>query len=114
MCPEAVPYHLCFETLANELRIEILRLLIEKPCSVQELSQKLDAEQSRVSHALKMLRTCSFVVVEKRGKIRGNGAKDGQKKPLTDGETASIARGRCAQNAKFDPHSNKKPARSEL
>ena len=65
-----VPYHLCFDTLANELRIDIIRALTKKSMSVQEIVKTLGVEQSKVSHSLQMLRTCSYVNVEQKGKER--------------------------------------------
>ena len=65
-----VPYHLCFDTLANELRIRILKELDAGPKSVQTLSETLDEEQSKISHSLKVLRDCSYVSVKQDGKRR--------------------------------------------
>ncbi|MBS3059546.1 MAG: helix-turn-helix transcriptional regulator, partial [Candidatus Diapherotrites archaeon] len=42
----------------------------KKPMSVEELSKKLNAERSRVSHSLQVLKTCSYVETEKQGKQR--------------------------------------------
>ena len=64
----AAPYKLCFETLANDLRLQILHELQLGPKSVSELAQALKAEQSRVSHSLEMLRACSYVGAERQGK----------------------------------------------
>ena len=64
------PYHLCFETLANELRIGIIKVLQEKPLSVKGLMKRLNTEQSRVSHSLEMLRVCNYVDFEVRGRER--------------------------------------------
>lgn len=63
-------YELCFETLSNEVRIQILKKLSEKPRSVTELVKEVGVEQSRLSHSLKMLRICNYVDVEKVGKQR--------------------------------------------
>src|SRR3989344_6068792 len=71
------PYHLCFETLANELRLKIIDNLKEKPLSVEELSKRVGAERSTVSHSLQMLRECSYVDVEKAGKQRVYSLKSG-------------------------------------
>lgn len=71
------PYHLCFETLANELRIGIIRALQQKPMSVKELGKGLNAEQSRVSHSLEMLRVCNYVDFETRGRERIYSLKQG-------------------------------------
>ena len=62
------PYHLCFETLGNELRMQILDLLRENAKSVSEISKVLGVERSRVSHSLKMLSSCSILEMRKKGK----------------------------------------------
>ena len=62
--------HLCFETIANELRVKILSALKNKQMNVNELVQQLGVERSRVSHSLQMLRDCKFVHVEQKGKQR--------------------------------------------
>jgi DNA-binding transcriptional ArsR family regulator len=62
--------HLCFETLANQLRTEILKELETGPKNVSELTKTTGAERTRISHALTMLRKCKFITVEKRGKQR--------------------------------------------
>ncbi|MBN1940692.1 MAG: winged helix-turn-helix transcriptional regulator [Candidatus Diapherotrites archaeon] len=67
---KSVPYHLCFETLGNDLRIRILAELAKKPMSVQTLVSKTGAQQSTVSHALAELRNCNFVVSTAEGKQR--------------------------------------------
>lgn len=64
------PYHLCFETLSSELRLQILKRLQERSYSVSELCSELHAEQSKVSHSLSMLRTCNYVEVKQDGKKR--------------------------------------------
>jgi DNA-binding transcriptional ArsR family regulator len=64
------PYHLCFETLGNDLRIKLLSLLAEQPMSVQLLTSKTGASQSNVSHALAELRECNFVTSAASGKER--------------------------------------------
>ena len=67
---QSVPFHLCFETLANELRIGIIKELESGPKSVSQLAKALNAEQSTVSHSLGMLKTCSFVKSDVKGKER--------------------------------------------
>ena len=59
---------LCFETLANELRVQILKLLEENPMNVTEMTEKLGVERTRVSHSLEMLRNCKLVSMTKQGK----------------------------------------------
>ena len=63
-------YHIFFSKLSNPLRISIVTALEDNPLSVMELSQKLDIEQSKLSHALKELRECNIVNVEQKGKQR--------------------------------------------
>lgn len=65
---EEKPYHLCFETLANELRIKIIELLGSRSMGVNELADSLGAERSRVSHSLNILKGCSIVDIKKVGK----------------------------------------------
>jgi DNA-binding transcriptional ArsR family regulator len=63
-------YYIFFGNLANPLKIGIISLLKEKDMSVSEIAEKLGAEQSKLSHALKSLRDCSIVEVEQKGKKR--------------------------------------------
>ncbi|MDP6670666.1 MAG: metalloregulator ArsR/SmtB family transcription factor [archaeon] len=70
MNTDSVPYHLCLETLGNELRVKVLESLGEKPKTVGELSKELNAEQSRLSHSLKALKQCNFVASKAKGKKR--------------------------------------------
>lgn len=58
----------CFETLANELRLEIVQLLARRPMNVTEIAAATRAERSRVSHALQILRQCRIVNDEKQGR----------------------------------------------
>ena len=62
--------YLFFEALGNPLRLKIVSLLLEKPHTVSELCKILNAEQSRVSHALTALVQCNVVTYEKEGKKR--------------------------------------------
>ena len=63
-------YHIFFNNLANPLRIEIISALKEKDMSVNEISKKIRAEQSKLSHALANLRECNIVNVKIKGKER--------------------------------------------
>ncbi len=62
------PYHLCFETLSNDLRMNILESLRSSSKSVTTIASELNIERSRVSHALQMLKLCSMVDMNKDGK----------------------------------------------
>ena len=63
-------YHIFFSKLSNPLRIEIIASLDKKSKSVNELIEDLKVEQSKLSHALKELKECNIVNVEKKGKQR--------------------------------------------
>ena len=63
-------YHVFFSKLSNPLRIDIISSLEKQPKSVSELVKDLKIEQSKISHALKELKECNIVIVEKKGKKR--------------------------------------------
>lgn len=63
-------YHIFFNTLANPLRMKIILSLREKEKSVTALSKDLKLEQSKLSHALALLRCCNVVKVKQLGKQR--------------------------------------------
>jgi DNA-binding transcriptional ArsR family regulator len=63
-------YHTFFTNLANPLKIEIISSLKEKEKNVTELSRELKVEQSKISHALILLRHCNIVDVKPIGKQR--------------------------------------------
>ena len=63
-------YHIFFTNLANPLRIKIISSLKEKEKNVTDLSKELKIEQSKISHALKLLRHCNIVDVKQKGKQR--------------------------------------------
>jgi len=63
-------YHVFFNTLANPLRMNIILSLKRKEKSVNELSKELEIEQSKISHALALLRCCNVVKVKQKGKQR--------------------------------------------
>jgi len=61
-------YREFFGALSNQARFSIVQLLRSKPHYVNEMSEKLRIEQSRVSHNLACLLNCGFVEWEWRGK----------------------------------------------
>lgn len=63
-------YKRFFDTLANKTRLDIIHALKENPLCVSELTEKLDYDQSTISHNLKKLKTCRFVTCSKEGKQR--------------------------------------------
>ncbi len=66
----ALTYHIFFRNLANPLKIRIILKLKEKNMNVGELSRELEVEQSKVSHALMLLKRCNIVNFNKKGKER--------------------------------------------
>lgn len=63
-------YHVFFRNLANPLKIKIISALKEKESSVSDLTYELKVEQSKISHALALLKKCNIVKSEKKGKER--------------------------------------------
>jgi DNA-binding transcriptional ArsR family regulator len=63
-------YYIFFGSLANPLKIKIITELKQKPSSVNEISEKLKIEQSKLSHALSSLKKCNIVQDKQKGKFR--------------------------------------------
>ena len=63
-------YHIFFNNLANPLKIKIITSLRDKEKSVTELSDALEVEQSKISHALATLKCCNIVNAKQDGKQR--------------------------------------------
>jgi predicted transcriptional regulator len=63
-------YNLFFKAISNNTRFEIIKLLRIKPYNVSQISKKLNFEQSRVSHSLKCLEKCGFVIPKQNKKER--------------------------------------------
>jgi ArsR family transcriptional regulator len=63
--PEAARF---FRALADPVRLRIIRLLLVRPLCVCELTFILKAEQSRISHHLRILRDAGLVEDERRGR----------------------------------------------
>ncbi|MBW2993564.1 metalloregulator ArsR/SmtB family transcription factor [Candidatus Woesearchaeota archaeon] len=59
-----------FETISNKTRMKIVEALMAKDMSVSEICRKLNEEQSKVSHNLKILKDCRFVDCKTKGKER--------------------------------------------
>jgi len=56
------------KVLADETRLAVVRLLMERPKHVAEINQPLGLEQSLLSHHLKVLREAGLVVAQRDGK----------------------------------------------
>jgi len=63
-------YNIFFSNLANPLKIGIILSLRMGEKNVTELVKDLVVEQSKISHALQLLKGCNIVDVEQRGKER--------------------------------------------
>lgn len=63
-------YHIFFRNLANPVKIAIISSLKQREKSVNELSDKLRIEQSKLSHALSSLNNCNIVNARQDGKKR--------------------------------------------
>jgi len=57
-----------FKALANETRLEILRMLREQERCVSELVSDLEEDQTNISHNLRFLLRCGFVDSRRDGK----------------------------------------------
>ena len=62
-------YACCFKALADPMRIRILNLLAsnDDPVCVCEIVKHFPIQQPSISHHLKILRDCRFVLAERRG-----------------------------------------------
>jgi DNA-binding transcriptional ArsR family regulator len=65
----AKEYACCFRALADPMRIRILNLLAnnDNPVCVCEIVKHFPIQQPSISHHLKILRDCRFVLTERRG-----------------------------------------------
>lgn len=57
-----------YKIFADQTRLRILDVLLNKPMCVNEISEVLDISQSAVSHQLKNLRASNLVKTTKEGK----------------------------------------------
>jgi len=69
-CLKKKSYHIFFTNLANSLKIEIILSLIGKEKNVSKISEELNVEQSKISHALSSLKCCNIVKSKRDGKNR--------------------------------------------
>jgi len=65
------PYKQFFGTLANQIRLDIIELLIKSgDKNVSKIVDSLSYDQTSISHSLSRLEECGFVTVRKNGKER--------------------------------------------
>jgi len=76
------PYKQFFGTLANQVRIDIIKHLRNGNSNVTEMIKKTGHEQSTISHSLKRLEECGFVTVIPNGKTRVYSINKKTVKPL--------------------------------
>jgi DNA-binding transcriptional ArsR family regulator len=76
------PYKQFFGTLANQIRLDIIRNLRNKDKNVGSISDSTGYSQSTVSHSLKRLEECGFVSVKQDGKNRVYSLNQKTIKPL--------------------------------
>lgn len=77
-------YHYFFKTLSNELRMDVLLVLKRGEKCVSEVADEMDADRSKVSHALKHLLRCNFVTVEPEGRKRIYSLNENTIEPLLE------------------------------
>ncbi len=58
-----------YKVFGDSTRLKILIALMDKECSVTELTKKIGAEQSAISHQLRVLKQTKFVKSRKYGKM---------------------------------------------
>ncbi|HTY44221.1 MAG TPA: metalloregulator ArsR/SmtB family transcription factor [Patescibacteria group bacterium] len=63
-------YYFFFGKLANPLRMGIILSLREGDKSVSEITEELQVEQSKISHALCSLKNCNILMMRQDGKQR--------------------------------------------
>jgi len=63
-------YDTFLRTLSNKTRLAVIHALRDKPKNVTRLTQDLGIHQTSVSHSLKRLLDCGFVLVKKKGQER--------------------------------------------
>ena len=61
-------YNWFFMNFANQTRMKIITALSNGPLTVNEIVKVTGEEQSNISHNLKMLRNCSIVHSQRKGK----------------------------------------------
>lgn len=62
--------YIFFRNFANKTRFEIIMCLKDRALSVNEISAKLNHEQSKISHNLAKLASCNILEVKRNGKKR--------------------------------------------
>lgn len=58
------------KSLSNSIRLDIINVLLQKPCNVSQICWILNKRQPHISQHLKMLKDCGLVNVSVHGKYR--------------------------------------------
>lgn len=77
-------YKLFLNGLSSEVRLRILNLLRKQSMNVGEIAKELGIEQSNISHNLKRLKRCGFVISDIKGKYRYYSINKKTIKPMLD------------------------------
>ena len=64
------PYKQFFGKVANQVRLDIIELLMHGKSNVSVIVKKLNYDQSTISHSLSRLEECGFVTVQQKSKER--------------------------------------------
>ena len=78
------PYKNFFGTLANQIRIDIIKLLRKSEADVSYIVSNTNYTQPTISHSLQRLLECGFVNVKQDGKRRIYSLNKTTIKPLFD------------------------------
>ena len=63
-----IAYDRFLRTLSNKTRLAVIQALRGNPKNVTQLTKEMGIHQTSVSHALKRLLDCGFVLLERNGK----------------------------------------------
>lgn len=77
-------YKIFFGTLVSEPRLKIINLLRKGKKNVGEIMEELNANQTAVSHDLRRLKECGFVISERQGKFVYYSLNEKSIKPLME------------------------------
>ena len=67
---KCISYKNFFDVFANDTRMKIIDTLNNQDLCVTDIAKEIGMEQSKISHALKVLLKCNFVSWKQEGKKR--------------------------------------------
>ena len=73
-----------FDMLSTQSRLDIVKSLHKGERSVGEICKAVSSERTNVSHQLKLLRECGFVLVRREGKRKIYSLNSETVKPILD------------------------------